>query len=512
MRPKKLFYICVSVLLIVCMTCVQSAALTAPKVNPNAQSCPYIFVHGFMAVPLYKNLHTPQQEKIWPPSKEKILEATKQCAPAVGRYLVNGDWDQLSDSVLPKFREVFQDVFLDSYGTPYMGTGVDFDWPDASTITASSRLTFQYDWRLDPILIAAQLDAFIDYVCAASGCKQVAVMAHSCGGVIVTTYAKLYGTEKLRGVVLNSTAVLGETYTGEMMCGSFYVGEDALKAYFTFLGYGSEYEDLIFSVTNTLMRQGVIGKISGMFDAIFEHMLDRISAELIMPMFGSWVTIWAMTPDEYLDGAYDFILGKVAAATGEDYSGLAEKVDRYNTLIRPYRIEAVQAMADNGHFGVFSRYGFVSIPLSPTWDKLSDGVIDVANTSFGATAAPYNQQLDADYLAAVDAQYISPDRTVDASSCMFPDRTWFIRNMKHGKPILNLDDLVFAILYADETVTVYTYEDYPRFLMMDYVLNRISKDTPVKQSLMDKLFPWAKNFFGTISDLARFLLHIVFKR
>ena len=512
MSLKKLFSACVSILLIVCLTCLQAAALTAPKVDPDAQSCPYIFVHGFMAVPLYKNLHTPQQDVIWPPAKADVLAAAKECAPAVFRYLVDANWDRLSDSVLPKFRTIFQDVFLDPDGTPREGTGVDFVWPDASSITPSSRLKFQYDWRLDPIEIAAQLEAFIDYVCAASGCTQVTLMAHSCGGVIVTTYAKLYGVGKLRGVVLNSTAVLGETYTGEMMCGNFNVGDEALKAYFTFLGYGSEYEDLIFSVTNTLMRQGILSKVSGMFDAIFEHMLDRISTELIMPMFGSWVTIWAMTPDEYLDGAYAYILDKVAVATGQDYSGLRRKVDRFNEQIRPYRLETVQAMADNGHFGVFSRYGFVSIPLSPTWDKLSDGVIDVANTSFGATASAYNQTLDEAYLANVDEQYVSPDKTVDASTCMFPDRTWFIRNMKHGKPIVNLDDLVFDILYADETVTVDTYEDYPRFLMMDYVTNRVEEDAPVKQSLIDRLFPWAKNVFGTIHDLIRFLFRVVFKR
>ena len=62
----------------------------------------------------------------------------------------------------------------------------------------------------------------------------------------------------------------------------------------------------------------------------------------------------------------------------------------------------------------------------------SDSGIHVQSTALGATAAPAGQQLPADYLAAhAGSKYISPDKGVDASTCVLPDNTWFFYNQDH---------------------------------------------------------------------------------
>ncbi|HZK39843.1 MAG TPA: hypothetical protein VFD23_06810, partial [Clostridia bacterium] len=62
----------------------------------------------------------------------------------------------------------------------------------------------------------------------------------------------------------------------------------------------------------------------------------------------------------------------------------------------------------------------------------SDGVIHVQSTALGVTAAPAGQQLPADYLAAhTGSKYISPDKGLDASTCILPNNTWFFYNQDH---------------------------------------------------------------------------------
>lgn len=507
---KKFILKFTSVVLILTLFLSPLSVAAAEPLGDSTQNCPYIFVHGFMAVDLYENLGTENQRVIWPPSKYDLTEAAKNSIIPIGEYFIDRDWDKLSDSIIPNFKSIFEKVFLDENGNPQENTGVDFVYPNEGDITATSKLDFKYDWRLDPIEIAGKLNDFIDYVLEASGCSKVTIIAHSCGGVIVTTYARLYGTQKLQGVVLNSTAVLGETYTGELMSGNFNVNAEALKSYFEFVGFGSEYKNLIDTVLNTMMKRGLLVRLSRLFNTIFDNMLDEIAKELIMPMFGSWATIWAMTPDEYLPGANSYIFGKISQATGKDYSGLKAKIDNYNEAVRPYRLDTVNAMGENCKFGVFARYGFISVPLSSTWDELSDGIIDLKYASFGGTAAKYNNTLSPEYLNSVAPEYISPNKTVDASTCLFPEKTWFIRNMKHGKSLFNLENLVFEILYNEEEVTVSTFAEYPRFLVMDYTFNRIVADSVHKISPLEALFPWAKRLFNTIAELFKFIKKIIF--
>lgn len=64
-------------------------------------------------------------------------------------------------------------------------------------------------------------------------------------------------------------------------------------------------------------------------------------------------------------------------------------------------------------------------------------------------------------------RYISPDRKVDASTCLFPDYTWFFKGVPHGYYTREETNLIMTVIDAEEQITV---NDYPltQFISYDF--------------------------------------------
>ena len=95
---------------------------------------------------------------------------------------------------------------------------------------------------------------------------------------------------------------------------------------------------------------------------------------------------------------------------------------------------------------------------------MGDGIVDVKYASFGATAADFGSTLEN---VTADAKYISPDKTVDASTCLFPEQTWFVKNLKHAEETDTIDVMMRKFMRYDGQGTVETFEDYPRYTIFD---------------------------------------------
>lgn len=428
------------------------------------QTCPYIYIHGFVGNVIYDDPSSPDAKALFPPEADAIIDMVKNCAPALSVYLLNKDADTLSKTLVPELTKLLGGVFLDEEGNVPNKSGIKFTWPSKSSINKYSRLAFEYDWRLDPMEIADQLDAYINYVCEASGCDKVSIMAHSCGGIITLAYAAKYGTDKLSGVVMNSTAVYGETCTGELMTGDLKLDMNAVKAFLQYIMSETEYDTLIDGVMDIFGKAGILSSFEAMGNDFIADEYDEIMGNILLPMFTRWPTIWAMTPDEYLEAAEEYIYNGKYSGDSAASAVFRAKLESYNSLVRGNRDNLIKELEANGHFGVYARYGFSSVPVTSSWQNLSDGVVDTKFASYGATTASYGEKLSESYLAGVDAKYVSPDKTVDASTCMFPEKTWFVKNYGHTHSQL-LPELTNAILFADEEVTVDTYEAYPQFII-----------------------------------------------
>ena len=425
---------------------------------------PEVQVHGFSYQELYLDKDDTSSDVIWPPTSDTIFTAVKDSIPYLAKFAVTRDWDTLGTQLAPIVRKIFEPAFLDENGNPQGNTGIYFEYPTKEEVIENPEQLFEYDWRLDPIETAAQLNDFIDYILDCTGAKKVNLQCHSFGGVVATTYFSIYGCDKVKTVVFNSTAIYGETYTGELMTGRLTFGGDALQNYLFYAFQGNEYENLINAAIKAVHDTGLMDILTKGLNGLSSKVEKEVCSQSIVPLFGGWLAVWAMVPDEYLDDAIDFVFNTIYGESEMDYSALRAKIENYNNLVRCKKTETLKEVNEKCNVYVITRYGYSSLPMTPSASNLGDGIIDVKYASFGATASEYGKTLE-DIMS--DAKFISPDKTVDASTCLFPEQTWFVKNMKHGSDEDALNDMMKKFMRYDGQATVETFEEYPRFTIFD---------------------------------------------
>ena len=473
--------------LIIAFGCV-TVAFAADGVK---MDCPFIDVHGFMAVDLLADKDDPDSDVIWPPKTDDILSTVREVLPALSKFLITRDYDELSDAIIDPVNNLIGKANLGKNGEPVDNSGVYFVYPDKDRIKKDSALNFRYDWRLDPFETAEQLNDFIEYVCKCSGCSQVTLNCHSFGGIVTQTYYSRYGYKnRIRSICYNTTAIFGESYTGEMLSGNIVLNADALTAFLETKMGSQKYSKLLNGVLDIFNSAGITDDICALGNKLVEGLAPKVIPACIAPMFGGWLSIWAMCPDEYVEQDMKYIFDEVYGGDYASYAGLREKIIKYNTLIRPQKTKLLKEHNRQANLYVFSRYNFSSIPLVPSWRTMSDSVVDTKASSFGATCAEYESTLPDD-VAAKNAGYINPDKTICAATCLFPDQTWFIRDMEHSEGSWDLDTLMFDLLYHKGQATVKTFKEHPQFLKWSSEDDSVTPDTDGSaktENFFDRLF------------------------
>lgn len=494
----------ISILLVICIISVPVASVFASAEEAiEERKYPTIWVPGFMASDLYAESGNNESEEIWPVSAEYILGYVAKILPALAKFSITWDWNKFAEESTPILNEMFSIWGLDKNGEASDGSGAAMIYPDPETITENSEISFRYDWRLDPITIAAQLNDFIEYVCMCSGCDKVCISCHSLGGVMTLSYITLYGDSRIQSLVMNSTAVYGETYTGELLTGQIKIDGNALSEFFQYLLDGNEYEELLDGILIMLDDFKLTDFIAEFGNLIIEKMGDILIPEVVVPIFAYWPSIWAMVPDDYVDDAIDYVFNNVMADNGVDYTSLRSKIDNFN-VIRNNRVSTLNKINNDCNLYIVARYGYCSIPITPSWDSNSDGVIDTKNTSYGATVTKYGTVFADNYITENNKEYISPDHTVDASTCLFPDQTWFIRGMAHAATPDCLDEFMLTLMHYDGQATVDTFKEYPRFMVFDHDNETLTTDTtqPAEdQNKILRIFNRIKAIFNMFKEL-----------
>lgn len=460
-RTLKSKFLCVVLALVIMASPLSVVGANAEKYTPD---CPYINVHGFMGTNIYVDPDDPNSELAWPPSSKSILKAVGKSLPHLFRVMVFQDWEKFGDDVIPIVNELFASVCLAPNGETENKSGIRFTYPKKSEITKTSQLNFLYDWRLNPIQSAGELKKFIDYVLEASGSKKVVLEGHSYGGVVILTYAKLYGTSKVKSFCFNSTAVYGEDYSGELFTGKMRFNPESLTEYLKGAFDYNKNEKFLNFIFESLYKTGVTCQLC----KLVNWMMDKITMEklslAIIPMYAGWLSVWAMVPDHMMKDAYSYIFDVCYKNDSTDRSGLKAKIKEYNTKIRPYKTNTLETINNNANLYVIARYGYSGMFMVPSWVNETDTVIDLKYASFGATVAKHGETISEKYLAKVNPKYISPGKNIDASTALFPQQTWYIKNFTHSHSTKHFEDMVKVLLYSKTQATVDTYKEYTRYL------------------------------------------------
>ena len=419
--------------------------------------------------------------------------------------LLNDDWDPYYENLQNEISDIFSTSLLDTNGNPQYGTGMT---PEKKAEMTSKRHSdqartengqkfyvfntywFFYDWRLDPIETAAEFKSYIDDVMAATSTSQVGIMATCLGTNVVTAYLAVYpehAAQHIRGIGYDGSVVGGAEMLSEVISGKFNVDAAAINrvlADCNEIGLFS-IDSFINTTLEMLDRTGVLDRVIGVTkDWIYYKLVEGVTSALALSTFYTWPNYWACVSPEDYDTAIEYVFGPENSEKRTEYAGLITKLDNYNTLVRQRIPEILTTAVENGtNFGVISKYGYQVLPVCETNYLVSDQFASVGRSSFGATTGTIYNDLTDDYIASrVEAgfgKYISPDGQIDASTCLFPDSTWFIKGSSHSNWSDWESRLLYDIACSKEQVTIDNGCWPSQFVVYEYTNPSNDKDGEV---------------------------------
>ena len=213
---------------------------------------------------------------------------------------------------------------------------------------------------------------------------------------------------------------------------------------------------------------------------------------------------WALVPASDYDAAKRFLFPDHSALA--QHARLLEKTDYYNNIKKNCTAILEDAAADI-KVGINCGYGFPLSSYSKDAYNTSDELVDTYYASIGATCAEVNRPFSRFFYKQADTSsginYISPDRYIDASTCLFPTRTWFNKDAPHV-PDIRVDGWVDWFANAPKGKdTIRDNPNYPQW--MKYV--DFGKYAPLNfsETLWDILFGLFMSAVVSLGKIWRFL-------
>ncbi len=317
-----------------------------------------------------------------------------------------------------------------------------------------------FDWRKSPEVLAGELNDFIEKIKAETGSDKVDIAACSMGGMITTAYMYYHGTESIDNLVYFSPALNGGDLIGSAFTGDLVINSKALGNFLD--AKTSGFVNFLVKVLNGL---GMVKGLTNVVNDFISDNKEKIYEEFLRESVGTAYGLWSMIPDEYFDNAVEFFFNDDKA----EYTVALETIAEIREFVFSTEEIVDGAIADGVKVSFVSHYNSMQLPIYSNYDMHGDGVLESKRTSFNATFAKYGKTLSDAELAGVAAEYISPDKVVNASTARYADSTWIIKGAKHVGCKDNSDHTEFAIwLVTRETQPTVTMNPaYPRFMNCD---------------------------------------------
>ena len=462
--------------LLLCL--IMTLAIMAPAASAANHPYPIVYLEGYGAN-LYTEDGNTSSEQIYPTGADvgaTIKEALMPCLKELANGLVTDNYDKYCDSLYNAVAPIYEDLLLDKNGNASDGSGDAFKKDEVVFKNYDANLSgyrFGYDWRLSPLDLAEDLKNYIDIVKTKTGAEKVSLVGRCLGGNIVSAYLAKHtkhAKENLDTVSMYVSSSKGINMLGALFAGEIVLNENNIERFADFLlDYKGELisDPEIKSLIDTLIPFLNEIKALGLGMDALQVIVDKVKDELVprvaLACYGGYPSYWAMvTPDMY-PKARDYVF---SGERKTEYAGMITKLDAYYYDVQLTMDETMKYLSDNGvKFGIFAKYNLPVIPVHAKGDEQSDMFTGVKEASFGATAAKLDKTLTDSYINSLaDKKYLSPDNKIDASTCMFKDTTWFIKDCVHAVFPDSMDDLMAEFINSKGTMTVFTSEKYPQFL------------------------------------------------
>ncbi len=460
------------------------AAFAADKVC-NCDQAPIIFVRGRRELVVDQsrpetdetNYHVPRTDHL------DIPNLIMRIVPLYCfNYLIR-DFSMFKKRTCDLLDEVFDEFCLDKNGEVTNNSGLpphvrwrDIHWGDVhnklGTITtpeqasaAIARYNYNYDCRLDPVETADDLKDYIDTIKRITGHQKVKILARCEGNIILMAYFAKYGWDDVQQVICYNSVARGTAVTDSLFTG--YLALDA---------QGTDYiadqvldDDPAFRLVKDVVDYVKVTRFLDVLFRYYNKTLPSVSREILpdalLHSYGSTPGYWAMVSPERYEEARNFVF----AGREQEYAGLIAKLDRYHEQVAVKIDDMLRQMkADGVPVSFITKYGCQLYPITDDVTRQSDTVVSLAQQAPGVTSAPIGETFSEQYLTEQErlgnSAFVSGDHTVNAATCLYPDTTWFIRDIVHTTYPPSIDELIYRIFESNGAMTVFSNEKFPQFM------------------------------------------------
>ncbi len=399
--------------------------------------------------------------------------------------IVNDEWDNYYAALEKEIGELFTEARYDENGENWNGSGLSQLTQDVTAYQLSrdakigkghyhyADYHFFYDWRQDPMKTADEFHAYVEAVKDITGAEKVSIIARCLGTSVIMAYLDKYGTDSVHGVSFNGSVAAGGEIISEPISGKFVLDVNAINrmlADFETIGW-FEVDSFITSSVDLAAKVLAATGFELNKTEIYGKLVHGVTSALALSTFFTWPGYWALVCEDDFEDALYYVFGEEGSEKRETYKNLIIKIENYHNNVMKDIDNIFQTLRDDEvKVGVIAKYGFQLAAIAESRDYIADQFATVEKASFGATTSTVYEPLDADYIAARVAEgkgkYISPDKKIDASTCAFPDSTWFTKGITHSNWTEFETSVLLKVVTADTQLTVDDFE-YTQFIVYD---------------------------------------------
>lgn len=461
---KKALSLILAVLMIF-LCCSTALAADSKPEDYDGSHYPQILVTGFGSgcVKFYFEDDPEQKSLFWPFETERFITNLGNIGSYIKKSLKDKNPDILHSIIYNYVMDCFGMLALNPDGSMMEGVVAE---PTGVRYTSDGKYEFYYDCRQSPMNIAKYLHEAVEQVLAETGSEKVELVGSSYGANVVTAYMYLYEEEldKVDTVLQCVPSIGGIRFLGELFSGNFDINPVALCDFIDRMADNNIIPDFFY-----LMEEA--GVLALFLDALAEPVLKEAVYEAIVDVARDFIAtlpaMWACIPDEHFEGAMKFLYGEDYKDPDQEYAQLISDMIFYHYNVANKAAE-IYVEAEKNHEGLnmalITKFGIAAIPFGTSENIMDDGLVTVPVSSFGATCTTYNAKLPADYKQAKYTEYnfMCPEWNIDASTGVFPFRTWYIKGLEHTEKNTDYLKLVDEIIYKD--LDVFTDPNRPQYL------------------------------------------------
>lgn len=422
-------------------------------------------------------------------------------------------WDTFCDLLYNAAAELFDGIALDVNGNPTSDTVILEPWiipNDYDGHYDIDEYIYYYDFRLDPYVLADELHTFIEQVLSATGRDKVALIGRCLGANVAMAYLDKYDCEYVSDLFLYCGTQCGAVQCSKAFCGELYLDSDAIERFMYDMDLSENYDIDTFIKAFVSVFNATYGLdiTAWAVNNAMPRIYPKIGPRFLRATFGTFPGFWTMVSNEDYEKAKETIFpGELA----EEWAPFIEIIDNYHNRIGSRVEEFLKGIEAKG-INIFNvvKYGKQTIPVTSNGSALSDSMVNVEDASIGATTTGVNADFSKKYLRAAEKnetiKYISPDNQIDASTCLFKDRTWFVKNISHLTFPRGMHPIFIAALNGGDDFTVESDKNFPQYFVYDGETDTITPMTPENNGTERwniSFFQKLKNFFVSAYSLIR---------